>query len=209
MNKNYLIFLFLFTNVVIFGQPIQMGSSKNYIPYEYKWQDIRVSILATNAGGSNPPGLTKLIASGSSQGVFCFAFDRNIEEEVYTTIQIPHSIRKTYLSPHIHWAPSDTTLGTVTWGIEWIYYNYNSSGSASSEIYRTSQYTSGTARKHHIATFNNIDITNVKDSSIFIIRIFRDATNIDDTYSSDAFAFDFDCHFQTKEIGSNELYGDN
>lgn len=179
-----------------------------------KWQDLRVSLLSTNAAGSNPPGLVKVLATGSSQGVFCFAFDRNTEEELYTSVQMPHGFAKTVIDPHIHWQPTDTSVATVVWAMEYVIQNFDQVGSPASEIIRAVQVSGGTARKHQIAAFPDIDVSWVKDSAIILVRIFREAGNPLDTYNADAVATDLDFHYQLRapaesSVGSNQEYGDN
>lgn len=122
--KQLLVVLLILSSVICYGQPLQMGPSQQFISNAYVWQDLRVPLLSTNAAGSNPPGLAKILATGSSQGIFCYAFDRNIEEELYASAQFPHGLRKYLLSPHIHWAPSDNSVATVTWGIGVCYIQY-------------------------------------------------------------------------------------
>lgn len=178
-------------------------------PAKLKWQDLRVSLLSTNAAGSNPPGLSKILATGSSQGVFAYAFDRLSEEELYTSVQLPHGFYKGTLEPHVHWQSTDTSVATVTWGLEYVIQNINAVGSPATEIHRVSQVSSGVARKHQLAAFDHIHIENVKDSAIILVRFFRDATNASDTYNTDAIATDLDFHYQTDTLGSILEYGDN
>ncbi len=176
-----------------------------------KWQDLRVSLLSTNAAGSNPPGLVKILATGSSQGIFCYGFDRNTEEELYTSVQMPHGFHKGILDPHVHWQSTDNSIATVVWAIEYVTQNYNQVGSPASEIIRAIQESSGTARKHQIAEFPHINLSGVKDSAIILLRFFREAGSSSDTYNADAIATDLDFHYQFRQSspGSDAEYGDN
>lgn len=190
----------------IFVNPIMPS---DLFPEKLKWQDLRVSLLSTNSAGSNPPGLSKILATGTSQGVFAFAFDRLSEEELYTSVQLPHGFYKGTIEPHVHWQSTDTSVATVTWGIEFVIQNINEVGSPATEIHRVSQVSSGVARKHQLAAFDHIHVETVKDSAVMLVRFFRDATNASDSYNADAVATDLDFHYQTNTFGSILEYGDN
>jgi hypothetical protein len=172
------------------------------------WQDLRVSLLSTNAGGTNPPTPVKVVGSGSSQGVFAYSFDAGTEEEVYASIQLPHDIYKTYVSPHLHWCPQSTNVATVTLGIEYSLANYLATYPTTT-IATLAVLTPGVDRKHMITELPAINISGAKDSAVMLIRIFRAAADAGDTYAQEVFLTDFDLHYQVKNRGSERLYGDN
>jgi hypothetical protein len=45
-------------------------------------------------------------SSSTSTGVYGYTFDKDDIEEVFFTIQMPHSWAGTAIHPHIHWSPS-------------------------------------------------------------------------------------------------------
>ena len=174
------------------------------------WQDLRVSLLSAKLSGSNEPGLTVVRTNGGgSQGVLTYAFDKASEEELYTSVQLPHDCYKTVVEPHIHWMPSGTGAGTVTWCIEYTLTNYLATQPAATTIATCSQSTNEIDRQHLIADFPAIDISGAKDSAILLFRIYRAAANASDTYDADAFATDFDLRYQVRNKGSEDEYGDN
>ena len=186
------------------------GSWSTVITDYPAWQDLRVSLLSTKLSGSNEPGLTVVRTNGGgSQGVLTYAFDKASEEELYTSVQLPHDCYKTVIEPHIHWMPSDAGAGTVTWCIEYSLTNHLATQSATTTIATCSQQTNGIDRQHLIADFPAIDISTAKDSAIMLFRVYRAAAYASDTYDADAFATDFDLHYQVRNRGSEDEYGDN
>ncbi len=88
------------------------------------YDDLMVYPDATTRSGSNDPTYALFLKNtiGSSQGVFLWSFSSSKEEELYFTVQIPHSYKVgTDLLPHVHWTPfSGTPSATnVTWGLEY------------------------------------------------------------------------------------------
>ncbi len=187
----------------------QNGSWSTVLTDYPVWQDLRVSLLTTNAGGTNAPTPTVVRVNGGSQGVFAYQFHQTTEQELYCSIQLPHDCYKTYVSPHIHWMPSDSSVGTVSWGIEYTLTNYLATVSAATTIATISAQTNGIDRQHLVSAFPNIDISGAKDSAVLLIRIYRVAGDASDTYSVGAFGTDFDLHYQIRNRGSQLMYGDN
>lgn len=172
------------------------------------WQDLRVSLLSTNAGGTNAPSPVMVRQNGSSQGVFAFQFSATVEQELYTSVQLPHDCYKTIVSPHLHWISPNTNVATFVWGIEYAIANYNAAYPAATTIATAAAETDGTAYKHMITEFPAINISSAKDSAVLLFRVYRDATNASDTGAA-TWGTDFDLHYQVKNRGSSALYGDN
>lgn len=188
----------------------QHGSWSTLLTDYPAWQDLRVSLLSTKLSGSNEPGLTVVRTNGGgSQGVLTYAFDKDSEEELYTSVQLPRDCYKTVVEPHLHWMPSGTGAGTVTWCIEYSLTNHLATQPAVTTIATCSQSTNEIDRQHLIADFPAIDISGAKDSAILLFRVYRAAANASDTYDADAFATDFDLHYQVRNKGSDDEYGDN
>ena len=87
------------------------------------WDDLMVFPDATSKGSSNPPTMTsyRKNGAGTSQGTFIWMFAAGTEQELYFTVQIPHSYKVgTDLLPHVHWTTTSTTPGNnVTWSLEY------------------------------------------------------------------------------------------
>lgn len=172
------------------------------------WEDARVSLTSTKAGGSKDPGFQKLKDNGAgSQGVFAYHFDKTVEEELYFEIQLPHSFyeRHGVLKPHLHWCPVDTGTGVVRWGLEFTGANVGDVYGNTTIVY-AEDAGDGTAYKHQIAAFADLDATSFGISRVIVCRLFRDATHANDTYNADAAALSFDYHIQMDAPGSELEY---
>jgi len=166
------------------------------------YDDLRVPLDASKAGGSKDPDFVKVLDNGSgSQGVFAWHFDDSTEEELYFSVQFPHSYDFKAIEPHIHWMPKSTGTGTVRWGLEYTWTDIYGTFSNTSIIY-AEDAGDGTAYKHQYASFGAVDSTVSIVSSMMLCRLFRDATHVNDDYSGDAVALEFDIHFGIDTVGS-------
>jgi len=167
------------------------------------WEDLRVPITAIKLGGVNDPNFVKTVDDGAgSTGLFTYHFDKAAEEEVFFAAQLPHSYKEgSDISPHVHWAPTDTDTKDVIWGLEYAWVNINGTFTTST-IITILQAGSGTALKHQIAYFDDISGTGKTISSMLMCRLFRDATAALDDYDADASLFEFDFHYQRDTPGS-------
>lgn len=85
------------------------------------WDDLRVPVESTGKGSTRAPGFAKFLDDGSgSQGVWVQWFDDATEEELYFTVQLPHSYKVgSDIQPHIHWVTKHDNTGDVVWGLEY------------------------------------------------------------------------------------------
>lgn len=189
------------------------------------WDDLMVYPDATTRSGSNPPALTSF-ANNGSQGVFLWMFDKDTEQELYFTIQIPHSYKLgTSIYPHVHWTtitgtPSGTPTGTtptvtnVIWGFE--YTMIKIGGTFGSTTLITSNTiippisTLTGAKQHLITAFgaisggtapNDIDV-----STVLVCRLYRKAADSNDTFANSVGLLGFDIHYEKDTEGSRTQY---
>jgi hypothetical protein len=166
------------------------------------WDDIRVPAnMAKRIGNADPDWEVFL------NGVYGLAFSASVDQEIFFTVQIPHSWKLgTNLHPHIHWAPSDTDTGSVTWKMEYTIANINGTFGATATLDVTDAG-DGTAHKHQYADLGDIDMSSYTadtDVSITLLcRLYRDIDDGDD-YTSDAFLLEIDFHFEIDTNGSTE-----
>lgn len=171
------------------------------------WDDIRVSLISTNTGSANAPDFTKFTDNGSSSGgVYLYLFDASTEEEVWFDVQIPHKYKAgSNLRPHVHWAPTSTNTGNVVWGLEYVAHSEGDT-IGNSTIITVTDAGDGTAKKHQIVNFPEIDGTNLEESSIINCRFFRKAADAGDTYTGDAAVLSIDFHFEIEKMGTDDEY---
>jgi hypothetical protein len=173
------------------------------------WDDIRVPLTGVQAAGLKMPGWIKIKDNGSgSEGVYGWGFDAGTEEELFFAVQIPHDwIVGSLIRPHIHWCPTTTNTGTVSFGLEYTKAKFGSAF-GNTTILPANQAGSGTAYKHQLATFPDITMTGDTISTMLLCRIFRDATGSlrTDSYNADAALLEVDFHYKKNDLGSKSEY---
>lgn len=187
----------------------QHGATSPILTDYPRWNDLRVPLLSTNAGGTNAPTPVVVKVKGGSQGVFAFQFSATTEQELYCSVQLPHELYKTHAHPHVHWiTPTPAANATAVWGIEYLIANVNATYPAATTIATAAGGAGNVAFKHVLTELPEIDLSQAKDSSVLLVRFFRDATNASDTLGA-CWASDFDLHVQIRDRGSLLEYGDN
>jgi hypothetical protein len=172
------------------------------------WDDVKVSLTTAKPGATKVPDFIKFRDNGAgSTGVYCYHFDKSTIEEVFFDVQLPHSFWEYHgvLKPHIHWAPVDTGTGTVRWGLEFTPASFGTAFPTTSIIYAENAG-AGISRQHQIAQFTDINATDLAISSVILCRLFRDASNGNDTYNADAAAVSVDFHIEKDSSGSIAEY---
>jgi hypothetical protein len=192
---------------------IEPGGTVEFVGNATVWDDLRVASTSTKLAGSKDPGFAKFKDNGAgSQGVFVYWFDKASEEEVYFTVQFPHSWAGTAVTPHVHWVPKTADAGgtlTVEWGLEYTWANIDGTYGDTSIVYAKSAASHTTAGKHEVTDFSAITPgSGTQDgiSSMMICRLFRNATDAtDDTYDDDAGLLEFDVHYEINTVGSRTI----
>jgi len=169
------------------------------------WEDERVPVTSTKLGGSKDPTFAKLLDNGTgSQGVFSYYFSASQEQELYFNLQLSHRYKPgTDLRPHVHFIiehPEGDT-GNVTWGLEY------SCASPDLILPNTTILTVTEPNhgeyNHSFASFSSIDGTTFIESTMCVMRVFRDATADSDTYPGIAYLLEIDIHYLTDKRGTS------
>jgi len=160
-----------------------------------KYEDLRFPIQSVRLQGtSNLPEYETLI-----NGVLGLAFSPTTMEQVYLTIQTPHNrISNTTIFPHFHWTYKTAGVGNVVWCMEYSCANINATFPITSTKCITQ--TANGLLKHHMTDMIHLE-NNLTASSMCSIRLYRDATNINDTFTQDALLLEFDIHYLSYQIG--------
>jgi len=193
------------------GKAEELGDTKadSFLLNNTVWNDLRIPLTSAKVPGTGGATLTQINDDGAgSIGVFTYSFASGTENSLYFTAQLPHSLKAgTTIRPHLHWAPSDNTVGDVVWGLEYCFSNYGLGMNNTSTITVTDSSPQVT-NEQSIANFPDIVSSSegtsdhIKESTIIIARLYRDATNGSDTYAAGAFALSFDFHIKLEKIGS-------
>jgi len=176
------------------------------------FNDLLVPVTSTRRGGTKDPNFNILKNNGSgSQGVFTYWFDDSTEEELYFVVQMPHSWKEgSDIFPHVHWV-TKTDLGAakVEWALEYTWVNV---GDVFGNTVTISAFdpippvVPVTAYKHAITDLPTISSSGYKISSMIMCRVYRNATSVNDTYTSKAGLLQIDFHYETDAMGSRTEY---
>ena len=153
-----------------------------------------------------------LAPSGVASGVVIKAFSPDVVQEVFFEVQLPHEwIEGTELRPHVHYAPLDGDMGEdkVIWGLEYVVASPGVKFPDNTTIIITDGVPNagGGDGVHTIDAFtDSIDMTDNKISTMLACRLFRDATNVEDTYSGEVGLLEIDFHFLLDTLGSQQEF---
>lgn len=196
------------------GIHVESGGELTLLGTATRWDDFMVAINATKLGGTKDPGFSKFRDNGAgSQGVFTYWFAPSSEEEVYFSVQMPHSWAGTAIYPHVHWTASTASDGSpadqkVVWGMEYSWTDISAAFPANSSIVTGSAHTPAdadiVAGKHYLTPLTAITPVATQDgiSSMLICRLYRDATALADNFEQDAGLLQFDIHYEMDTMGS-------
>ena len=180
------------------------------------WEDLNVFPDAVNVkqGDVNAPAYLLFKNDGaSSVGVYLNCFANGKDQEVFFTVQLPHSYREgSDLHPHVHWTAIAGTPARsgVKWGLE---YTIVSIG----ETFGNTTIITGSNIINNIATItgpgqhliNSLGIIDgspggnpLKISSVIACRLFRD----DDTFTESVGLLGIDFHYESDTQGSRVEY---
>ena len=169
------------------------------------WDDLRVPLSSIKRLGFSDPDWVQFKDNGAaSVGVYALAFSEVVDEEVFFSVQLPHAYKEgSAIKPHVHWAPSDGGAGGVTWGLEYTWADIEGTF-GNSTIITADDLTDEVSHKHHTADFADISGTGKGISSMLMCRLFRDISDANDNYGSDAFLLEIDFHYEIDAMGSKE-----
>jgi hypothetical protein len=171
------------------------------------WDDLRVSLDK----GSSSASLEFVWGSAGPQ-IWYFRDNEGLEAMSFV-VQLPHSWKEgTTIYPHIHWLPKASESGNVEWNLDYSWQNYDAATPLAFPAYTTSTVViSGpfVANTHRITSLTGgtgLDGTTKKISSVLICRIWRNSSNVADSYRDDAGLLSLDFHFQIDTVGSRAEY---
>jgi hypothetical protein len=166
------------------------------------WEDYTADLSTARPGLTNPPDVVLL------QNIPCYAFDPGTNEDVSINFHIKHDFKLgTKIYPHMHWSPgTSTNTGVVRWGFEYTLAKGHQQEvfPATTTIY-VEQAATGSAHQHmiaEVAEVDAIDSASLEPDTIIRMRVFRDASHVNDTFTGDAFGFQVDLHYQRDRVGT-------
>ena len=169
-----------------------------------RWEDSKIKGSQVKLlGVSNLPDWEQFQDDGAgSTGVYTWHFDKNTLEQVFYDDQITHMYKAgSEIRPHIHWAPTTAGGGVVKWGVE---LTWAAKGDVfpTTETWETLSPAEGVARRYQTSEFDPVTLPEIKESTFFLMRLYRDAADGEDTYDADAAWLGFDFHLQHEKMGT-------
>lgn len=171
----------------------------------YAYDDAQILLSAATVPAAGGPDLG---AFPAGQATEVYLFDANSDECVDGSLQLSHKYREgTDLSCHIHWAPITTSTNSVVWQMDYTITNPNGTFGNPTQVF-VQDAGDGTANKHQIVDFADIDCSACGISAILLAHVCRDAngTNGTDNMAGDVAGISLDCHYQVDGVGSSEEY---
>ncbi|MCK4667272.1 hypothetical protein KAU33_11010 [Candidatus Dependentiae bacterium] len=175
------------------------------------FDDLRVPLTATKGAGVKDPNFGKYKDDGGvSTGVYIYLFDSDAENELFFSVQFPHSWKEgTNIYPHVHWIPTINGTGSqkVSWGMEYHWSNIGSIFGNTAIINSNLSSPDETliADKHYVTNLPLISGAGKTFSSMMNCRIYRDATGavLTDDYTSNAGLLEVDFHYEVEKFGNS------
>lgn len=165
------------------------------------WNDI-VLPPDTIQGGNLRPDRVTLVGN-----IDAYGFDGvNAIEEMSGSFELLHDYKEgTDLRPHIHWCPSDANSGDVKWQMEICIVTINGTYT---NVFTLSALdpSEGVDRQHQAKEFEVINGSALTIGAVAHFRIFRDPTDIEDTYGSDAILLSLGVHYEIDGDGSRQTF---
>lgn len=174
-------------------------TTTSFVTQASGWRDnIQPFTNGRAAGGALPTWGTFL------GGISVWKFPSNSIKELWLNFHIDHDYKQgSLMFPHIHWCPVDTGAGVVRWGIE--YTAAKGHGQQTFPVTQTiylEQAASGIANRHQITeTSVGIDF-GIEVDAVIMVRVFRDATHVNDTYAGDAVGLFCDLHYESHRLNT-------
>jgi hypothetical protein len=166
------------------------------------WEDIIIYPTSLGSAASSPD------LSTFKGNILAYGFDGvNTLEQLYGSIEIPHSYKEgTDLRMHLHWSPSNTSIGDVKWFLEYSVSD-NTDNFTETKTISFVQATNGSERFHLKDEFDEfISGLGVRIGTIISFRLYRNPSDVQDTYGSDAFILSLGAHYQVDSDGSRGVF---
>lgn len=130
-------------------------------------------------------------------------------KEFFMAFQLPHSYKEgSNIVPHIHlYIPDDATGGVIKFQCDYVWTNIDTTGSvATTNLTGTITRTASQGINNNaILSFGTITGTGKTISSILTCRIWRDPTDVADTFGSSVWSLSVDIHYEMDTLGSRTI----
>jgi hypothetical protein len=169
--------------------------------YSHRWDDLRVGVTSINPAGSTAPP-TVNTTNGTLE------FEAAATNIIALEVQLPHSwAQGSIIRPHIHWRKKTQGPGAVYWRLTYEFVNV---GAVYTDTPTTVNATEtdpvgaddGTALRHLITDFGDVDMTDKRVSCVGLLTIARMGDELTDDYAGVAQLISVDIHYRADSLGS-------
>lgn len=159
------------------------------------WRD-NISSIDTRSGGNAPQ------RNVFRDGLYLYEFSADEMNEVFSNFHIDHDYKLgTMLYPHLHFATTSNASGVVRLGFEYSFAQGHGLGTfpATTTLYLDFTVPANSAFVHFVAEVpegQGIPGTGVDTDGVILMRIFRDAAHVNDTFPATIFGILSDLHYE-------------
>lgn len=159
------------------------------------WRDM-ISEINPRSGGTAPA------LSLYRDGIYLYEFASDQMQEVFSNFHIDHDYKlNTMLYPHLHFVTTSTAGGVVRLGFEYTYAKGHGLGTFPATTTLTLDFTipANSQHVHFIAEVpqgQGIPGTNIDTDGAILMRIYRDGTHANDTFTGTIFGIFSDLHYE-------------
>ena len=170
----------------------------NWLLSEAQWDDLRFP-----ASGINPTGAASDATRDTDDGRLTYS--ATAVNVAAVQVQMPHAWKlDSEIHPHVHWSPSTTNTGNCLWQLDYKIANIGDAFPGSWTTIQVLQAAGGVADGHQLASFPAIDMTGKNMSCMILAKLSRIGDDVTDTFTGLAKLNEFDFHYQSDALGSNE-----
>lgn len=166
---------------------------------EYGWRDMTADLSAGRAAGANAPTW----AAWNGGDMDALSFSAGTMNEVWITFHPNHDVAEGDLYyPHIHWMPNTTSTGVVRWGIDMCSakgHQQEAFGTTPTTIYLEDTISADSQYQHRIVEATDAQAASFvmpEVDSLILMRVFRDAAHVNDTFPDAVFGLTVDIHYR-------------
>ena len=158
------------------------------------------------AGGKNAPTFKQF-----RSGFYLWAFENGPQiQEGYLQVHLMHDLKAGEdLTFHIHWSHNEAVpTGNIKWNADYSIARGYEAGTFTVENTLSVVQTVGAQYTHHISDDDAMVIPfssgEIEPDTVILIRIWRDSTDVQDTFNGDAFFIYADIHCIIDKVGTTE-----
>lgn len=166
------------------------------------WKDYLIPGTSVRNGNS-APDMVNL-----RNGLYLPAFDGSTTmEQAFFAVHILHDFKAgTYPTFHVHWTHNNASpSGNVKWNVEYSYAHGYGAGTYGASTTLSVVQAAGAQYTHHITDDDEMSVVaDMEPDGQLICRIYRDPTDVQDTFGTDAFLIGVDLHYAVGQFATYE-----